>query len=126
MYILGKRTLRELFQYDPTVLSGCPFLKEPVPICSRLFLLHTRNKRNKSLGLGFVLFQISDTQVLLVQTNTIITKESALTTASHCAFSSNFCRKKFPGLTKSVCIFWYNFVGYNLQKLCGKTYRFIK
>ena len=43
-----------------------------------------------------------------------------------CCNFSNFCRKKFPGLTKKFLTFLYNFGGCNLQKSCGKTSRFIQ
>ena len=40
-----------------------------------------------------------------------------------CYYSSNFCRKKFYGSTKT---FLNNFGGCNLQKSCIKTSRFIQ
>ena len=43
-----------------------------------------------------------------------------------CCNFSNFCRKKFPGLTKKFLTFLYNFGGCNLQKSCGKTSRLIQ
>ena len=37
-----------------------------------------------------------------------------------------FLQESFPALQKSFCTFFCNFVGFNLQKICSKTFRFIK